>query len=48
MVSTDISWITTIFCPLLGVLIDNAEGWAPVWALLQARKNKRLGEIIMP
>ena len=47
MVSTDITWITTIFCPLLGVLIDNAEGWAPVWALLQARKNKKLGESLV-
>ena len=41
---SDLSWLTTIFCPLLGVLISNARGMAPVKALIAARRNKKLGE----
>lgn len=41
---SDLSWLTTVFCPLLGVLISNARGMAPVKALIAARRNKKLGE----
>jgi hypothetical protein len=41
---TDLSWLTTIFCPLLGVVISNARAMAPVKALIVARKNKKLGK----
>lgn len=41
---TDLSWLTTVFCPLLGVIISNARGMAPVKALIVARKNKKLGK----
>ena len=39
-------WVTTLFCPLLGTLISNAVGLAPVRAVLDARKNKKLGLLI--
>lgn len=36
-------WLTTLFCPMLGVLISNAVGLAPVRAVLEARKRQELG-----
>ena len=45
MASTNIGWVTKILCPLLGVLINNAKGLAPVNALIAARKDKKLGTI---
>ena len=37
--------ITTLVCPLFGVLICCAMGFAPIPALLEARRNRNLGDI---
>jgi hypothetical protein len=36
-------WLTTLFCPLLGAIISNAVGLAPVRAVLEARRKQNLG-----
>ena len=43
MSSSAPGWLTTLFCPLLGVIISNAVGMAPVKAVLEARQKKKLG-----
>lgn len=41
--TSNLSWVTTIFCPVVGSIINNAKGAVPVMALLDARKKKKLG-----
>jgi solute carrier family 50 protein (sugar transporter) len=42
---TNLDFLATIFCPLLGVLICNAMFTSPFLAVLEARKHKKLGNI---
>ena len=39
------TWITTILCPLIGVVLTNAMAIAPYKAVVDARKKKDLGEL---
>lgn len=39
------NWATTILCPLIGLIITNIMWFAPMKAMLEARKTKQLGEL---
>ena len=41
---TSLDWTVTLFCPLLGLVISNAKGMAPIKVLLRARESKTLGK----
>ena len=45
MSSSASAWVTTIFCPLLGVILCNATAIAPYKAVVEARKKKDLGDL---
>jgi solute carrier family 50 protein (sugar transporter) len=45
MSSTSYSWIWNILCPALGVLLCNMMALSPIQAVLEARRQKELGQL---